>query len=359
MSEDYNNNSADWCDVHAVTRHLCRCEYEYDQPVWEAWNQASLSVAELAELPAPKPLIDNTLDLRSVALLAGPWSSGKTFLALDWALCVASGKPWQGREVHTSTFTHNGKTQPSHLAVLYVAAEGVYGIKQRVAAWQAAWNSDGSRELHNVTFLPTPVRLGSGQVNGFAEFIHQYGYEFVIIDTLARCAVGLDENSAKDAGLIVRDLDRIRAATNGGTVLAIHHTGKDGKTVRGSSAIEAAMDTVYQIEGDAQLMKLRRTKRKDGPTPDNLALRLEPVPGTDSVVVSGGKVDMTPTVDRLMSTFVQAFEHSGATKADLRAAVDMSPGSFHRAVNRALQDSLLVNVGTDQRPFYRLAGEAK
>lgn len=348
MSDDYDNNNADWCDIHAVSRQLCRCKYHYDQRVDEAWQAATLTADELAALPAPEPLIDGTLDLRSVALLAGPWSSGKTFLALDWALSVATERAWQGRHVPYLDGS-----------VLYVAAEGVYGIKQRVAAWQAAWNSDGSKDLYGITFLPTPVRLGSSQVHGFAEFVNQYGYKFVVIDTLARCAVGLDENSAKDAGLIVRDLDRIRAATDGGTVLAIHHTGKDGKTVRGSSAIEAAMDTVYQIEGEAQLMKLRRTKRKDGPTPDNLALRLEPVPGTDSVVVSGGKVDMTPTVDKLMSTFDQAFRHSGATKADLRAAVDLSPGSFHRAVNRALQDSLLVNVGTDQRPFYRLAGESE
>lgn len=358
MSEDYDNNSWEWCDVHAVNRQACKCPH-VNQPAHANWHDATLSIEQLANLPAPEPLIDNTLDLRSVALLAGPWSSGKTFLALDWALCVASGKRWQGRDVHVDQFTSNGVTYETSPSVLYVAAEGVYGIKQRVAAWQAVWNVDSSRLADGIAFLPNAIRLGSGQVGGFAKFVEEYGFRFVIIDTLARCAVGLDENSAKDAGLIVRDLDRIRAATNGGTVLAIHHTGKDGKTVRGSSAIEAAMDTVYQIEGDAQLMKLRRTKRKDGPTPDNLALRLEPVPGTDSVVVSGGKVDMTPTVNRLMSTFVQAFDQSGATKADLRAAVELSPGSFHRAVNRALQDGLLVNVGTDQRPFYRLAGEAK
>jgi len=90
-----------------------------------------------------------------------------------------------------------------------------------------------------------------------------------------------------------------------------------------------------------------------------LSLRLEPVPGTDSVVVSGGRVDTTPTVERIVSTFDQAFSESGASKADLRSAVDMSPGSFHRGVNRALQDGLLVNVGTDQRPFYRLGRDAK
>lgn len=344
MSADYDNETPEWCDVHSVARSICGCTY-FHRHVWEQWNALSLNRSDLANLPAPQPLIKDTLDLRTVALLAGPWGTGKTFLALDWGMCAATGKPWQGRAVPDL----NGY-------VLYVAAEGVYGLRQRVHAWETAWPVR-VKDPDAITFMPTPVRLGSNQVGGFCEYVNQYGFRFVIIDTLARCAIGLDENSAKDAGLIVRDLDRIKEATDGGTVLAIHHTGKDGKTIRGSSAFEAAMDTVYQVDGDSQLLRLRRTKRKDGPTPDTLALRLEAVEGTDSVVVSGGKVDTTPTVERIMSTFVSTFSETGATKADLRSACDMSSGSFHRGVNRALHDGLLVNVGTDTRPFYRLAGD--
>lgn len=325
------------------------------------WDQAALDFRGLASLPEPVALIEGTLDFRNLALLAGPWGSGKTFLALDWALSVACGKAWQGRKVHVEPWEYKGVEHLTRMNVLYVAAEGVHGIRQRVAAWESGWNFDWSSSNWGptITFLPKAVQLGSGEMDSFVEFIGEYEIDFVIIDTLARCAVGMDENSAKDAGLIIRDLDRILEATTGGTVLVIHHTGKDGKTVRGSSAIEAAMDVVYQIDGDGQKMRLRRTKCKDRPTPDSLSLRLEPVPGTESVIVSSAKVDTTPTVERLMSTFVQVFKDSGGTKADLRRAVDMSPGSFHRAVNRALEEGLLVNVGTNQRPFYRLAGEAK
>ena len=350
MSDDYDDDSPDWCASHAISRRHCGCSYD-NRTRPDFWFSQVIGIDELAELPEPEPLIDGTLDRRTVALLAGPWGSGKTFVALDWALSVASGKAWQRRDVAVE----HGDFVPD---VLYVAAEGAYGLKQRVKAWQAAWNVDDGRLL-GFLVIPRPVMLATSDVASFCAYIRQGDHKFVVIDTLARCAVGLDENSAKDAGLIVRDLDRIRDATNGGTVLVVHHTGKDGKTVRGSSAFEAAMDTVYQIEGDPQLMKLRRTKRKDGPTPDNLSLRLEAVPGTDSVVVSGGRVDTTPTVEKLMSTFVQAFSETGASRADLRSAADMSPGSFHRGLNRALQDGLLVNVGTDQRPFYRLGRDAK
>src|SRR3712207_8722728 len=57
--------------------------------------------------------------------------------------------------------------------------------------------------------------------------------------------------------------EQIKRATGSGAVLLVHHTGKDKTTVRGSSALEAAMDTVYTTEGDPLNMRLRRTKRKD------------------------------------------------------------------------------------------------
>ena len=44
--------------------------------------------------------------------------SGKSFLALAWALCIASGKRWLDREVETGP-------------VVYVAAEGVSGVWTR------------------------------------------------------------------------------------------------------------------------------------------------------------------------------------------------------------------------------------
>lgn len=339
---DYDDDSGEWCNVHAVSRERCRCRPHHGlSDEAEAWNQLTLHSEQLVNLPQPAPLIDGTLDQRTVAMLTAPWGVGKTFLALDWALCIASGKPWQARTV-------------ARKEVLYIAAEGAYGLYQRISAWETAWKQEA-----DVHFLPRPIRLGTRQIPGLCEYLRDYlGCGLVVVDTLARCMVGKEENSAADMGPVIEDLFAMRDAisSEGGTVLVIHHTGKDGKTSRGSSALEAAMDTVYQIDGDSQSMRLHRTKRKDGPTPDSLGLRLQPVPGTDSAVVSTGRVDMTPTQDRLVSTFVQAFSESGATKAELRTAAEMSSGSFHRALNRALQQGFLVNVGTEQRPFYRLGG---
>lgn len=347
---DYDDDTDEWCDVHAVTRSRCGCREFYGRDAeWEAWRNGIYDRHQLGQLPTPEPMIENTLDKRSVIMLAAPWGSGKTFLALDWSLCFAMGKPWQGRAIAPEGDEHSHR-------VLYVAAEGAYGLDQRITAWETAWQTKVDWRFE---VLPRPIRLGTRQVPSLCRYMQDEAMGLLVIDTLARCSVGLDENSAKDMGHCVDDFHRMKDAmsTVGGSVLVVHHTGKDGKTVRGSSSLEGGVDTVYQIEGDSQAMHLKRTKRKDGPTPDSHHLKLQSVPGTDSVVVSGGRVDTTPTADRLVSTFVQAFSESGATKAELRAEAAMSSGSFHRALNRALQQGLLVNVGSEQRPFYRAGGE--
>lgn len=48
----------------------------------------------------------------------------------------------------------------------------------------------------------------------------------IILDTLARCFGGSDENAAKDMGAFIQGCDAIKAATQA-TVLIIHHSGKD------------------------------------------------------------------------------------------------------------------------------------
>lgn len=294
-----------------------------------------LSRADLATLPEPEPLIGQTVDLRTVAVVAGHYGSLKSFLLLDWACSVATGKDWQGRRV-----------QPG--SVLYVAAEGAYGLHHRIEAWEYAWQQQVDAQLD---VLPAPVNLlDRRQVAEVADLAA--GRSLVIVDTLARCMVGADENSARDMGMAVDALYRLRDATDGGTVAVAHHTGKDRATIRGSSALEAGVDTVYTTEGDASHMVLKRTKRKDGPLDDELNLHLQ-LELESGLIVSRRGVDMRPTASALMSSFVSMFGEVGATKTELRTASGMVPSSFHRALKELVAQGLLQNTGSDARPFYK------
>ncbi|MBD8057247.1 AAA family ATPase [Rhodococcus ruber] len=302
-----------------------------------------LTRSDLRTLPDPAPLVDNVLDQGTTALLYGPWGSGKSFVALDWAASVACGRRWQGRTVERRR-------------VLYVAAEGAFGLKGRLHAWETAWKQ--SIEDGWLDVLPEPVNLTHGlRVSELVELVAVCGYGLVVLDTLARCMVGADENSAKDSGVVVDALSRIREGTPGGrgTVLGVHHTGKDGKTLRGSSAFEAGVDTVYQVEPDGVALELRRTKRKDGPCEDSHRLMVSPVEGTESAVVSVRRgADMNGNAARLLSAFVEMFSDTGASQSALRDAVDLAPASFHRSVNELVKSGALIREERSRGVYFRL-----
>jgi hypothetical protein len=298
-----------------------------------------LTRSQLRSLPAPEPLIENTIDLRTVALVAGYWGTLKSFIALDWAACIATGKPWMGRDI---------KQGP----VLYVAAEGAYGIGPRLDAWEYAWWQ--SRLVPDDMFAVYPRPINLLDITQVATLVALAdGRRFVVVDTLARCLVGGDEDKARDMGVAVDALYKVRNATRDGTVAVLHHTGKDKVTTRGSSALEAGVDTVYATEGGAERVTLTRMKRKDGPVEDKLDLTLHKhlESGVISIHTGAGQTD---NEKKLLSTMLSSFALTGASKADLRNASGLAPASFHRALQALLYGGFIRDAGSERRPFYRI-----
>jgi AAA domain len=305
-----------------------------------------LTRSALATLPDPEPLIDNVLDQGTTALLYGRWGTAKSFIALDWAASVATGRKWQGR--HTA-----------QRRALYVAGEGAFGFKGRIDAWEVGWHTKISDDgLH---ILPHPVNLMRPlEVGNLAALIDWGGYSFIVLDTLARCMVGADENSAKDTGMVVDAMVGLLDHTpeKRGVMLGVHHAGKDGKTLRGSSAFEGAADTVYFTSRDGGVITLDREKRKDGPEADRHELKIDLMPGTGSAVISSHRGGEKPErADKLFSTFVTNFSHIGASRTDLRKVSDMADATFYRALSDLVESGELLNTGTTKRPFYMVAGK--
>jgi len=300
-----------------------------------------LTRSDLANLPKPSPLIADTIDLNTLIVLAGTFGTFKSFIVLDWLACIATGKAWQGREVT------QGK-------VLYVAGEGVYGIHDRLHSWEKAWGQKISDE--NFTVVRQSVKLHRPADQGLIrKAVQEIRPNLVVFDTLSRTAVGLEENSATDMGMLMDDALRLMGSLDDMSVLFVHHTGKDKKTIRGSSVLEANVDTVYLSEGDEAGVSLTRIKRKDGVTHDQLRLKFKQIDGTLSgVMESGIGVDTTKRAERVLSTFLSTFSATGATKKELEVATAIPRTTFNRAVNDAIREGLLVNTGTDKRPFYRL-----
>lgn len=198
-----------------------------------------LSPMELDSLPEAESLIENFLVKESVARLYGPPKSYKSFVMLDMAACVGAGIPWCG----------NATVQSK---VLYVVAEGVRGIRRRVRAWEAL----NKRAMVGVHFYERAVQLGDrADVSRLIATAKRGGFEFIILDTQARCTVGLEENSASEMGVVVAALDVLKEVT-GACVALVHHSGAAGGRARGSTAILGALDAEFEVEADKDTMSV-------------------------------------------------------------------------------------------------------
>lgn len=198
-----------------------------------------LSSMDLDELPEAEPLVDQFLVKESIVRLYGPPKSYKSFVMLDLAACVGQGMDWHGKKVVQAR-------------VLYVVAEGVRGIKRRVRAWEAL----NKRAMTGVQFYDRAVQLGDRKdVSALIRTAKRGGYEFIILDTQARCTVGLEENSASEMGVVVAALDVLKETT-GACVALVHHSGASGGRARGSTAILGALDAEFEVEADKDAMSV-------------------------------------------------------------------------------------------------------
>jgi hypothetical protein len=203
-------------------------------------------LADVLKWPDPEFLIFRLLVMGGTSLLTARHKSFKSFFALDMALCITRGRLWHGYEVQRGP-------------VVYIAAEGATGLKQRAAAWL-----DHHRENipENFFILDVPFRIHEPRHRkAFIEELGEIKPALIILDTLARCAVGLDENNAGDMGTFADAIGELARET-GSHVMIVHHNNKGGE-YRGSSALPAAVDTHLTMERQGETVRLKTEKQKD------------------------------------------------------------------------------------------------
>ena len=213
-------------------------------------TEALLDDEAITNVPEPEPLVPGWLFRRSFAALSAPPKTGKTFIALDLALALATGTRWVGGNI------------PRQGRVLYIIGEGVSGVGQRVRAWKQEHPNASANGW--IDFVPTAVQLKEReQAHLLLELAAARDYDLIVIDTLARASVGAEENSAKEMGQIIAVLDKLKEVS-GACVLVVHHTGKDAsRGLRGSSAIGGALDTSIVCEGDTANLWIKTDFQKD------------------------------------------------------------------------------------------------
>lgn len=300
---------------------------------------------QLDDLPRPDPLIDDILSRHSYALLVGRDSTFKTFLALDWALCVATGKPWQGREVQK-------------LPVLFIAGEGAYGLAQRVDAWEYAWGEKVQPEQFITRQSAVNLFRGGQPLTELIHFIEDNAIGLVVIDTLAKASSGANMQGS-DSSLVLENLERIKRATADGTVLTIAHTQKSDMDTSGLHQIEDDADTVWHAAVDDAVLTVTNRKQKDSATSPQLRLETQPV--LESLVLqsaNGPRIKpATDAQEAILATLEEAFSELGATKQELIMASGVPRSTFYRAFNSLLKSGQIA--GDDSKsPRFRAQSHA-
>lgn len=238
-----------------------------------------LDLDALDQLQPPEWLLTGLLAESCTAVLYGPPRNLKSFVALAWALSIAYGLPWFERAVKQG-------------AALYIAAEGAAGMKKRVRAWRVENGvEDASAPF---ALLPAAVNMAAPDGDDVARLLAlieefesqaQQPLRLLVLDTLARCLIGADEDRAGDMGAFVQAVDLIRERT-GAAVLIVHHSGKDRERgPRGSSSLLGAVDAAFECERDpaALLVTLRNVKQKDAEEAPPMTLSAATVEVSDAV----------------------------------------------------------------------------
>ena len=204
-------------------------------------------------------LIEGVIPVGSFTALYGPPGSFKSFIALDIAEAIATGRSWMGRTVKKSG------------AVLYLAGEGFGGIGARIKACKMHHQTEDGAPIYIVRHqlnLRSSAEDFNALMMAVVMLVEETGMEFslAIVDTLARAFGGGNENSSEDMGAFITAMGKVQEFLNC-ALMVLHHSGKDAaKGLRGHSSLLGAVDTELELLRFDEQMKgvLTISKQKDG-----------------------------------------------------------------------------------------------
>lgn len=231
-----------------------------------------MAVDGFMDAVAAAALVKDVLDAGGLSMLIGHRGTYKTAVALAMALCIASGIWW-------------GRHETTRGRVLYLVGEGggrAFGI--RIEAWLKHHNISRDEIRPWFVGLDGAAPFMSAAWDELIEFAKDYKPALIVVDTLARHQLGLDENSNSDASEAVAKVDQLRAQT-GAAVMVLHHPPKAGGGGRGAGAWEGGADSVFLLEKDEPVkgqVRMTTTKQKHRPETGTWEFRIEQVEVTEN-----------------------------------------------------------------------------
>lgn len=309
-------------------------------------------------------LIQDVFHANTVNHIVGAPNVGKSFLAMDLACCVSTGAPWRGHA------TEAGQ-------VVYLVAEGLNDMQAR----KEAWETGNGRPAGLLTFYPDVVQIldkkalePSQEWKDFIEVCVRKQAILIIVDTQARCTLGIDENSNTEFGVVGQALEDLRLATSACVVL-IHHTTKGTLNPRGAGSLEAITDARLGVVSERgtirsapPLVKVSCERHKTAPFFETKDFHLLPL-GESAVLVDGkpewkgrtpgvsisipGDDDGfgfgSPDLVKLMEAFLPGQKF---TRAEAALVLGRSVPTIHRYLTPLVEDEELRTSGSTTSKVY-------
>jgi hypothetical protein len=269
-------------------------------------------------------LVKGVIEREQISLLFGRPGTGKTFLAIDRDMSIATGISW---------FGHKVKPGP----VVYLAIEaGRRAIQNRCYAWLQAHGMEGQ----DVPFVAvtSPVDLCHLQVGHVPLLLstiqkRMVGFDepaLLEIDTVSRALAGGDENAPDDMGAFLFALDQLRSALHC-HISGIHHIGKtDSINPRGHGLLQAAADTWLQIQrpDNSATCSWMITRQRDGIAGAKFHFKLPQV-------VLGNDEDGDPVTTCLVKMTEALPSDAGDSKDKLQPREQIALNQLAEAINAA------------------------
>lgn len=225
-----------------------------------------MSLRQMESMPPLAWLIDNTITENGLSMIWGRSGSLKSFVALDMAMCIATGQDWHGKPVKKGR-------------VIYVAAEGAFGLSRRAIGWRET-RGRGLPEP-DIQLVPHGLTMTSDDLVALIEAVEEAGQSpaFIVIDTMSRTFGGGNPNQPMDMNAYVAAVDKLREATRA-HILIVHHAGEDeDRNEIGNKGLRNACDTVIFIKRNKDKVQLinEAPKGKQKDAEEFKAITLTPV----------------------------------------------------------------------------------
>jgi hypothetical protein len=174
------------------------------------------TIAEFMAEPQQTPILADVL-APEMNLLGGPPGQGKSLLARDWAMSVATAAPWQGHAV------------PEARNVLWVASEGLHDTRVRFGTHALIGKAKDRIWIEDAVNLTVATDV-EWLLTEYADL--RPG--LVVFDVIYGMGM-TDDNGTKDALPVINSMKRLSAEWGCATLALGHPPHSGGRRFRGTS----------------------------------------------------------------------------------------------------------------------------